>query len=97
MVNLIDGGKEKISDANLKKLKSLFDVYIFDILGFQNEADENAGGGEIADGLMDLVIKLRHSAKLNKDFTTADQIRNELSKIGIVLKDSPEGTTYEIG
>jgi cysteinyl-tRNA synthetase len=46
---------------------------------------------------MELVIKLRQSAKLNKDFTTADQIRNELSKIGIVLKDSPEGTTYEIG
>ncbi|MFT5596599.1 MAG: cysteinyl-tRNA synthetase [Flammeovirgaceae bacterium] len=97
MVNLIDSGKEKISDADLKKLKSLFDVYIFDILGFQNEADKNAGGGEVADGLMDLVIKLRQSAKLNKDFTTADQIRNELSKIGIVLKDSPEGTTYEIG
>jgi len=97
MVNLIDSGKEKISDADLKKLKSLFDVYIFDILGFQNEADENAGGGEVTDGLMDLVIKLRQSAKLNKDFTTADQIRNELSKIGIVLKDSPEGTTYEIG
>jgi len=97
MVNLIDSGKEKISDADLKKLKSLFDVYIFDILGFQNEADENASGGEVADGLMDLVIKLRQSAKLNKDFTTADQIRNELSKIGIVLKDSPEGTTYEIG
>jgi len=97
MVNLIDSGKEKISDTDLKKLKTLFDGYIFNVLGFRKESDEAAAGGEVADGLMDLVIKLRLSAKLNKDFTTADQIRNELSKLGIVLKDSPEGTTYEIG
>jgi len=97
MVNLIDSGKEKISDTDLKRLKTLFDGYIFNVLGFRKESDEAAAGGEVSDGLMDLVIKLRLSAKLNKDFTTADQIRNELSKLGIVLKDSPEGTTYEIG
>ena len=97
MINLIDSGKEKISEEDLNKLKTLFDEYIFGILGFRKEMDEAAAGGEVTDGLMELVIKLRQSAKLNKDFTTADQIRNELSKLGVVLKDSPEGTTYEIG
>lgn len=97
MVNLIDSGKEKISKEDLIALKQVFDDYAFEILGFRNEADEATEGSEVAEGLMDLVIKLRQSAKMNKDFTTADQIRNELTKLGVVLKDSTEGTTYEIG
>lgn len=39
-------------------------------------------------------IKLRNEAKINKDFITADNIRNELLKKGIVLKDTREGTIW---
>ncbi len=41
-------------------------------------------------------IKLRSLAKEQKDFETADKIRNELLDKGIILKDTKEGTTYEI-
>ena len=34
--------------------------------------------------------------KANKDYATADAIRNELLEQGIILKDSREGTTYEV-
>jgi cysteinyl-tRNA synthetase len=95
-INLIDSGKEKITEADLKILKNLLDDYIFDVLGFRSEEDHAKGNGELSEGLMDLIIKLRKSAKLNKDYTTADQIRDELGKLGITLKDSPDGTTYEI-
>ena len=40
-------------------------------------------------------INLRNEAKKNKDFETADKIREELLKQGIVLKDTREGTIYE--
>lgn len=40
-------------------------------------------------------IKLRNDAKINKDFVTADKIRDDLLKIGIRLIDSREGTKYE--
>lgn len=39
-------------------------------------------------------IKLRNDAKKNKDFVTADKIRDELLKKKIVLKDTREGTTW---
>lgn len=39
-------------------------------------------------------IKLRNEAKKNKDFVTADKIRDELLKKKIVLKDTREGTTW---
>ena len=41
-------------------------------------------------------IQERNDAKKNKDYTLADSIRNELLEKGIVLKDTREGTTFEV-
>lgn len=38
-------------------------------------------------------IQLRLDAKKNKDWVTADRIRDELKQLGIQLKDRPDGTT----
>ena len=42
------------------------------------------------------VLAKRVSAKKAKDFATADTIRNALAEVGIQLKDTREGTTYEL-
>ena len=42
------------------------------------------------------MIEKRNIAKKNKDYDLADSIRNELQEKGIILKDSREGTTYEV-
>ena len=42
------------------------------------------------------LIDERNEAKKNKDFATADKIRNDLLEKGIELIDSREGTTYKI-
>ncbi|MBE0403138.1 cysteine--tRNA ligase [Halomonas citrativorans] len=41
-------------------------------------------------------IAQRQAAKANKDFAQADAVRDELAALGIVLKDSREGTTWVI-
>ena len=41
-------------------------------------------------------IEERNNAKKNKDFALADSIRNELLEKGIILKDTREGTIYEV-
>ena len=41
-------------------------------------------------------IEERNNAKKNKDFTLADSIRNELLEKGITLKDTREGTIFEL-
>ena len=52
--------------------------------------------GEITDGLMQLIIKMRADARAKKDFSTSDLVRDDLAKLNIVLKDGKEGTGWEI-
>jgi cysteinyl-tRNA synthetase len=42
------------------------------------------------------LVEARNAARKTKNFKEADRIRNELLAMGIVLKDSKDGTTWEI-
>ncbi len=42
------------------------------------------------------LIEARGAARAKKDFEESDRIRDELAAMGVVLKDSKEGTTWEI-
>jgi cysteinyl-tRNA synthetase len=41
-------------------------------------------------------IEARNAARASKDWKESDRIRDELAKMGVVLKDSKDGTTWEI-
>lgn len=51
--------------------------------------------GEMETYIMEMIEK-RAQAKKERDFATADSIRDELAAKGVILKDTREGTTYEI-
>jgi len=42
------------------------------------------------------LIEARAAARTRKDFKESDRIRDELAAMGVVIKDSKEGTTWEI-
>ena len=69
------------------------------ILGLFFKAPTQSGGGDddLTENLMQLVIKLRADARANKDFATADVIRDALTAAGVVLEDRKEGTTWSAG
>jgi cysteinyl-tRNA synthetase len=52
-------------------------------------------GATLDDATIQRMIDARAAAKAAKDFAEADRIRKELLEQGIVLKDSPAGTTWE--
>jgi len=96
MINLVESGKEQVDEEGKKLLTKIMNGFVFDVLGFRVEEENESSSEGIASGLIDLLIQIRKAAKLSKDFATADQIRNELTTLGVTLKDSPEGTSYEI-
>jgi cysteinyl-tRNA synthetase len=59
----------------------------------QCSAGEWFQGGGDADAIEALIVE-RTAAKKNRDFATADRIRDELKAEGVVLEDGPNGTTW---
>jgi cysteinyl-tRNA synthetase len=91
LINNLDNGSQTINNEDYIKLESLYNSYVFELLGLQKEASQ---GNEKLEGVMKLVIELRKQAKESKNYAVSDAIRNQLAEIGIELKDGKEGTTF---
>ncbi|HLA55180.1 MAG TPA: cysteine--tRNA ligase [Flavobacterium sp.] len=92
-INLLKENKETLSAADLKTFADAVAVFVYDILGLENlqEAGKN---DEKLEGVVNMLIGMRNQARANKDFALSDQIRMQLSAMGIELKDGKEGTTF---
>ena len=96
MINSLAAGKEQITAEQLESLKKLYNDLVYDVLGLKDEKEAEGGANEILDKLISLLLTTRNEAKINKDWATADKIRDELNSYGIAIKDTKEGSEWEI-
>ncbi|MEZ5103664.1 MAG: cysteine--tRNA ligase [Draconibacterium sp.] len=96
MINSVKAGTESISATDLAELKSFYHSVVFDILGLKEEKKDSSGSNEVLAGTMELLIQLRKEAKANKDWATADKIRNDLNELGIEMKDTKDGVEWSL-
>jgi cysteinyl-tRNA synthetase len=64
------------------------------LIGILAKSGDDWFRGGADDGAIEAKIAERARAKANRDFATADRIRDELKAEGIVLEDGPSGTTW---
>ena len=94
-INLVHDGKETISAADLDELKSVFGLFMDDVLGLQTQNNTNESTDAYHKAI-DLLLNIRLEAKKNKDWATSDKIRNELTALGFEIKDTKDGFEWKI-
>lgn len=82
------------NDAVLTAILDFYEKYGSQILGFK-DISKKGQDKEIKDAGVEELIKNREIARKNKDWETADRIREELRKTGIVLEDTVEGIRWK--
>ncbi|MBS2100812.1 cysteine--tRNA ligase [Carboxylicivirga linearis] len=95
-INTLLDGKASLKEEDLSALKQLMNAMVFDILGLKESQAQGGGNDALLNETVDLLLNLRVDAKANKDWATADKIRNELQALGIVIKDTKDGFEWEI-
>ncbi len=78
-------------DAGVDALRSMDDV-----MGLLELARKTRVVDRAKEEWIEEQIQLRQAARKSRDFVEADRIRDDLTREGVVLEDSPEGTRWKI-
>ncbi|MGQ9799041.1 MAG: cysteine--tRNA ligase [Ignavibacterium sp.] len=93
-INRVVAENENLNKDFYNNVKSFLKKTAEDVLGVISfEKKENLPSLE--DDLIELLIKIRNEAKKEKNYSLSDKIRNELKKLGIILQDNKDGTSYK--
>jgi cysteinyl-tRNA synthetase len=82
------------SESDKEKIKSRL-VLISSVLGILEDETFNEISEEFKNKINEMVLK-RSKAKNNKDFETADAIRDKLLEMGVEINDSSDGTEWKL-
>jgi cysteinyl-tRNA synthetase len=89
------GGAAVLREA-LAVLSELVGILGIDLQAGETSEDASTAG-ESLKGAVEFLLELREKARKSKDFDTADQIRNRLSQLGIIVSDTKDGPTWKLG
>ncbi len=80
-------------NTSAKVIKSFLNTFeeLFSVLGLKINQDE------LLDDEVDQLIEQRLEARKNRDFALADQIRDKLKEMNIILEDTRQGTRWKRG
>jgi cysteinyl-tRNA synthetase len=81
-------------DAELKAAQDLL-RQLAGVLGLQME--QAAGAGNPAGPFIDVLVELRAELRRQKQYVMGDLVRDRLTKLGVFIEDSKEGTTWRWG
>jgi cysteinyl-tRNA synthetase len=95
-INLVNYGSASISKSDQIKLDQKMKDFVEDIMGISFGKSKQSNVSAALEGTVNMLIDFRKIARDNKDFVTSDRIRDELSALGIQLKDEKDGTTFSV-
>jgi cysteinyl-tRNA synthetase len=82
---------EGATPDELKPAQDLFKE-LTGVLGLKLETSEKAASS--ADAFIDLLLDLRQELRAKKEYQLSDRIRDELAEMGVIIEDTPQGSTW---
>jgi cysteinyl-tRNA synthetase len=93
---LLDDEKIHPGKAELQELQTILKNTLGGVLGlFSKEQTECEASIEDFSQAMDVILDVRSDLRKEKNFHIADKLRDGLSSIGISIKDTPDGVSWE--
>ncbi len=98
IINQLIDGTQRITEADLARLKEIVNLYVFDVLGLRDErmGEGVTSGTDHITPLVEMILEMRAKAKQSKDWALSDAIRDGLVKAGIRVKDRKDGVDWEL-
>jgi cysteinyl-tRNA synthetase len=92
LVRMINQARaEGATDEQLAAAQEAF-TKLTDVLGLELKEAEGTSTG--ADAFIELLLNLRQDLRTQKLYGLADRLRDELSALGVVIEDTPQGSTW---
>lgn len=95
IVNTLKEKRSFITKEDKDTLVLMFEGIAGGVLGLANE-QASSGTGEVLNGIVEMILDVRKDAKSKKDFETSDKIRVRLASLGVEIKDTKEGTEWNL-
>ena len=96
VVNNVKDGRETIDATALEDIKKFYAGVVFDVLGLEVTEQEDTNSADLSSQTIELLLNLRIEAKKNKDWATADKIRDDLTAMGVTIKDTKDGFEWSV-
>ncbi len=92
---LLDSG-QPLSRGTLAVIEGLYRELGGQVLGIIPDDLTQEISGEWVEGLMDVILSVRQRYRENRDWEQADALRRQLTDLGIVVEDRPEGPIWRV-
>ena len=95
-VNTLLASGQPVSRGTLAALDGLYRELGGQVLGIIPDDLTQDAGGELVEGLMDVILDIRRRYRDARDWERADVLRQQMMALGIVVEDRPDGPTWRV-
>ncbi|HUV91146.1 MAG TPA: cysteine--tRNA ligase [Anaerolineae bacterium] len=95
-VNELLNSRKPLSQGTLAAIDGLYRDLGSRVLGIIPEDLTQDIGGGLVEGLMAIILRIRRRYRETKDWEQADTLRQQLTELGIVVEDRPEGPAWRV-
>ncbi len=95
-VNTLLNSGADVGRATLEAIDEFYRTLGGKVFGIVPDTIGSGANAAREEGLIRLLAEMREKARAEKQWATADQIRDRLAELGVILEDRPDGTTWRV-